>query len=239
MAEPVDIKDTKRLLRALIYGDAKQGKTTLAAQFVENKGIIFTTDSNWQIITGMPEASKISRVPFEGFSQIRMFAEANAEGIEPFCNYDTLIWDTVSTGVQDVLSNLVETKKLNDQRDPDLPSWGHYNLIASALKKTVRALSKSNLNVIYLTHMREPSADEAAKGKLSIRSNMPVASFDIVAQEVSLIGWLHKENTRENRRMIQFNGTATVMAGSQIPTVQEKTYLVTELPTLIKQWKSQ
>jgi AAA domain len=238
LASQPSVDQERRLLRALFYGDFGSGKSTLALHLVENKAIWITTDSAWVVIYKYPELmARVTRFPFEGFSQIRSIVQAHKEGIEPWCTYDTLIWDTFTTSIETSLRNLVASKQYNDQRDPEVESWTHYNIVSKKLRETVDTLSKSNLNIIYTGHIRDPNDQDKQKKRFAIRANAPEASYNIVAREVSLIGWLYKDD-RGSKKRIQFEGTLREQAKSQISTIQETVYNLDQIPELVRQWKT-
>lgn len=229
----------RRLLRALFYGDFGSGKSTTALKCIEDKGIWITTDSAWVVIDKYPELrDKVTRFPFTGFSQIRSFCEAKDEGIEPWASADTLIWDTATGSIKSTLNNFLNDPrmKFSDQRHPDVPSWTHYGIIERKLLETVDVLSKSQYNVIYLGHMREPNDQDREKKRFAVRANAPEASYNIIAREVQLIGWLFKE-AQGGKRKIQFEGTLREQAKSQLSTITEMTYNLDQIPELVNQWK--
>jgi hypothetical protein len=236
-AEPVSGR--RKLLRALFYGDFGSGKSTLSLNCVEERGIWITTDSAWVVADKYPElAQKMERYDYTGFSQLQAIALAHKEGIEPYGAFDTLIWDTASTGIKRTLREMVKKNKFNDQRHAEVESWTHFNLVKAKLTETLEILSNSDLNIIYTMHQQQPVEDDVKKQRSGLRGNAPGASFDIIAQEVQLIGWLHKERAGA-KRVIQLEGTTRETAKSQISTIPEKTYLQDEIPNLIRKWKLQ
>lgn len=229
-----------RLLRALFYGDFGSGKTTLALHCIENKGIWVTTDSAWVVVDKYPALQeKVYRYPFTGFEQIRAFCEAKVEGIEPWASADTLIWDTCTGSLDTFLYRILNDPKMkfNDQRHDEVPSWTHYGIMQRKLRETVDSLSKSDYNVIYLAHLREPTEEDRKKKHFALRANAPEASYNIIAREVQLIGWMHKEGKGLGRQ-VQFEGTLREAAKSQVSTIQEDTYPVEQVPELIRKWKT-
>ena len=239
MGVPSDLWNEERLVRAMLYGDFGSGKTTLAgkiAHVIGGKVCLITTDSAWTVLHKEPELSKnIIRYPFEGFSQVRLMIEAHRVGEPPFGEVKTFIWDTATTAVDRVLRNLVYGKPFpKEQRDPSLEGYPHYRMVANLLKEVVDDFSNSDLNVIYTGHIRFPSDADKDKNKYAIRPNAPEAAYNVIGQEVQLIGWLFRE--RDEQRKIRFNGTVQETAKSQISTIPEKTYLVDQIPELIHKW---
>lgn len=239
MGQPQSIKDSNRRLRAFFYGDPGAGKTTLAAHLIENKAAIITADSAWVVLDKHPELSeKIDRYPFTSFAQVRAMAIAHGEGIEPWCTYDTLIWDPVSQAVNLMLRGLVDNRKYpKEQHDPEVEGWPHYRIIERSLIDTVKTLNESDMNIIYTAHIKDPSTADKEKKRFAIRPDLPEASYKAIAREVQLLGWLYKE-AKGGQRKIQFEGTLQETAKSQISTIPEKTYQVSEIPDLISKWKS-
>lgn len=243
--KPISLTEEKKLFRALFYGDPGAGKTSLAIECIKMLGgrtALVTTDSAWSVIFNQDKAvlEEIDRYPFSGFSQITALLEARSEGIEPYASYNNLIWDTVSTGVDGVMRNLVD--KITDnkiraqQPHPLVEGWPHYRIAERALRDTVNLLNKTDLNIIYTAHIREPNENDKAKKRFAIRPNMPQASFNVVAQEVSLIGWLHVE---KSKHLIQTAPTLTETAKSQIPTIPQGIMEVSQIPELVKKWRNQ
>lgn len=238
--EPLSIASHPRKLRAFLYGDPGAGKTSLAGQLVENRGAVFATDSAWVVLLDNPElAGKIDKWDFQGFSQIRAFVEAHNEGIEPYASYDTLIWDTVAKSIDNILRTLVDAKKYpKEQSDPLVEGWPHYRQVERALVDTIRVLNASDLNVIYTAHVRDPNSQDKEKKRFAIRPNAPEACYRALAQEVQLIGWLYNEGRDAKEPSIQVKGTLQETAKSQISTIPQGTYKVSQIPPLVQKWRN-
>jgi len=241
MGEPSSVWEEQRLVRALFYGDYGAGKTTLAAQIAKvigGKTCLITTDSAWTVLHKDPDlAREITRFDFDSFAAIKLMIEAHNEGIEPWASYRTFIWDTFSTSVDRVLRFLVKAKPFpNQQVDPTLEAYPHYRMAANGVKEIVDLFKKSDLNVVYLAHIRFPSeSDKEKKKQFAIRPKAPEDAYSVIAQEVQLIGWLYREG-REAQRKVQFQGTTQETGKSQISTIPEATYPANQIPELIQKW---
>lgn len=246
LGEPASALEQPKKLRAMFYGDTGAGKTTLAAQLIEKKACLIYADSAWVVVQKYPEIAKnIIPYPFDSFKQVRAIVEAHDEGIEPYASFDTLIWDTVSVSVKIMLRNLVLGKDgqkgltfdKNQQIHPSVEGWPHYNIVEKALTETITALNRSDLNVIYTAHTREPTEQDQKKKKFAIRPDMPEACFKAVAREVQIIGWIHQEN-KDGPRLMQTIGTLTETAKCQIPTLEQGIHKIQEVKNAILKWKN-
>ena len=240
MGDPVSALHEPRLIRSFFYGDPGVGKTDLVARIVDTlklKPIWLTTDSGWTTMLNYPYvAQETWRIPYDSFGHIRLLVEAHDEGIEPFCNYDTLVWDTASTGINLTLRELVKTTPFpKEQYHKDIECRGHYRLVESKLKDTVDMLKDSKLHVMYTAHIRDPTDEDKGKKRFAIRPAGPEASYKVIAQEVNLIGWIYKE-TRGSERLIQFEPTLAETAKTQISAIKEGTYKANDLPALLDKW---
>lgn len=239
-APPKPLTTSKPLLRALLYGIPGAGKTSLAGHLIEERGLIIAADPNYVVLDKYPEiAKKVEVQPFYGLKQLREIANAHTEGIKPWSNFDTLIWDPVSTAAQDTLRTLVKGNRFEKQEmHVDIPTRAHYRLLSDLLAGTVKTLNESGLNIIYTTHMTQATEDERKSGRLADRSNLPFASYMVISGAVQLIGYIHKED-RGKPRMVQLEGTVNTDAKSQIPTLpEEETYTVQDIIDGIFKWKN-
>lgn len=233
--------DPERIFRGMIYGDFGMGKTHLAYQIFEElevrRLLHVTSDSAW--VTGLKfELSlRTDRIPFRGHSQIRTIVEARQAGVSPWCDYDAFLWDTVTTAHENVIDKTVELKKFSDQIDPDAASWTHYNITKMSLRRAIELLTKTDMHIIYLGHLREPSQKEIDEGKRQKRPNMPEKTFKLIAQEVQLLGWLHPN--RQKQRVLHVQPSDLVAAKSTLTTISIETpeYPANSIPPLIKNWK--
>jgi phage nucleotide-binding protein len=231
--QPMGVLEHRKLLRALFYADTGMGKTSLAVHCVENKGLMITNDSAWSVIERYPDIAPLwKRVRFEGFSQVRAIAEAHSEGIGEWAEYDTLLWDPCSASVNKML------RIVSSSQDREVEEWPDYRKVERYLTDTVDTLNATDMNIIYTAHLRFPTESDAKnKGLYAVRPSMPEASYNAIAREVQLIGYMFREGVGEKRK-IQFQPTKRVTAKTQIPTINEGIYNSSEIPELIRKWKN-
>lgn len=247
LATLVEESQQRRVLRMGLYGEPDMGKTTLALHCTQGNGLLVYNDSAYQVIHKYPQIKeRVKTVPFQGLRQLRDIAIAWQQGIEPWCSLQDLIWDPASASMDTVLRNLVEGKKgtidwRKHQPDPEVEGWPHYRIASRKLLDTIIELNKTNLNIIYVGHTKEPNKDNEAKKvkpNYAIRMNLPQACLEVIHKEVLLLGWCHKEIQGQERR-VQFEGTAAVTAKSQMSTINSATYDQNQIPELIEKWRNQ
>src|ERR1700754_4726791 len=157
-----NLASEQKLFRGFLYGDFGVGKTHMAGQIAKVLGgpiCLINTDSAWTTLLKDPEiASLTTRYQFDSLPAVRMIIDAHNEGIEPYASYRTLIWDTVTTSIDNVLRDLVDLKKFpTEQRDPSLEAYPHYRMASNSMKETIDLIKQSDLNVIYTGHVKFPS----------------------------------------------------------------------------------
>lgn len=243
LGTPMSLLEEPRLLRAMFYGDPDSGKTDLVAKIayeLGGKALLISSDDAWTTILKYPDiAVGIHKYDFDSFGQVRLMVEAHNEGIPPYSECNTFIWDTVSDSVDQMLRFLVDERKYpKEQHDPEVEGWPHYRLAERALLDTVKVLHESDLNIIYTAHQRFPNEQDAKKQQFAVRPTMPEACFRIISRKVQLIGWQFKESAGEPRQ-VTFEGTKRLIAKSQISGIEEITYLTDQIPVLIKKWVNQ
>lgn len=230
---PIPTGERRKLLRACLYGDAGAGKTTLGLRCVEKKGLIISNDSAWVVVDMYPELVPLwDRMPFESFSQVSALADAHRRGVDKVAQYDTVLWDPVSVSVKRVIRNIAKANKVQVQ------GWPEYNMAENLLSDTVDDLNNTDLNIIYTAHIKFPNENDLKKKQTWIRPNFPEACWNVISREVQLVGYMYKEK-KGSQRLIQFEGTLSETAKTQIAGIEEKTYRADDIPELIRKWKNQ
>ena len=242
---PVPLGEAPRLVRALIYGDFGSGKSTLVAKIIEALGIkalAITADSCWPAMLKVPGAD-IERLSYKSYGGSSEETKTNAYGqllevakkLGDGSRYQAIDLDPVSSMIDIGRRHYTRVKKFADQRDKDVSSWTHFNLVKDKFTDTIEVLTATQCHVFYVCHARFPSEEEKSKARGVVRPSPPEQTFVEIAKECNLIAYCFKENRGEKRK-VQTEGTLKEVAKSQIPTVPEGIFPQEELPGLIQEW---
>lgn len=242
LGEPASLYEQQFIFRGLIYGDPGAGKTDLGIKIanalcpVDKKICLVYADSNWTTVKKYPNiAKKVHAYPFGGFSMIKTILAAREEGIEPYCDFSVLQWDTWSTSVDQVSRQLVDKRKYpKEQHDPEVEGWPHYRLLERGFIDLITLLLKSNIHIVYTAHERWPSDADLKKGKVANRPQAPEATYNVLARDSNMIGFLFKEDPSP-QRFLRLNGSKQVKAKCQVPGLDEITYKVEDVVSRIKE----
>lgn len=246
---PEPMGEARRLVRAYLYGEFGQGKTTQIGKLTKvlgGKTLIVTTDSNWSVLTKDPDISnKIDMVRYmstghgnmmEGklilYGMIHEIVAKYGDGEE----YNTLAIDTINTVVD--ITRIHLTKKFNylkDQRLKDASSWTHFNILKDQMLLLRSILTESNLHIIFTSQEREPSDEDIKKGKFRVRPNSPEGVFKILAEECNVVGHCYRDDDNK-KYMLQTQGTKRLVAKSQIPTLPQAIFKADDVAPLIGEW---
>lgn len=238
---PVSVSDADFKFRGILYGDFGQGKTDLGAKIADalcDRFLLVYADSAWTTVLKYPNIStKMDKLPFGGLSQIDTILSAHAAGIEPYCHYQALMWDTASTSADTVLRNYVRVKGNSSKMEVNrrgLEEYDHYRWLELGFRELIPKLRDSDLHIIYTAHKRDPKQKDLEEGKTAIRPAFPEATFNVLARESNMVGHVFATNKLEYK--IQLNGNSEVRAKCQIPGIEQRTYNTNEIPTLLQKW---
>lgn len=241
LGEPASLYDQGFIFRGLIYGDPGAGKTDLGIKIADavsggGKICLVYADSNWTTVLKYPEiAKKVHKYPFGGFSTIKTILAAREEGLSPYCDFSVIMWDTWSTSVDQVLRQLVDKRKYpKEQHDPEVEGWPHFRLVERGFIDLISLLLKSNIHIVYTAHERWPSDQDLKKGKVANRPQAPEATYNVLARDSNMIGFLYKEDP-SLQRLLRLNGSKQVKAKCQVPGLEEITYKVEDVISKIKE----
>lgn len=210
--------------RFMLYGDEGIGKSTFALRLIQQRGLWLTADSTWSVALTDEFLPKVDRIPWTRLSQIPIIAERFKNSTY---THDLLIPDPTSTALGDALIRFVDKKKLGDQRDPDLPSYGHYYLIMKEAQRMATILREVPCDIIYICHVEND--------KVPIRPNMNDKAAKAFYRECNLIGYMSRRSGE--RRTVQLESTSQIVAKTQIPGIPEGTYDAEDLILRLKEWK--
>ena len=238
---PVSMDDADFRFRGILYGDFGQGKTDLGCKIANilcDRFLLVYADSAWTTVLKYPHiASKMDKIPFGGLSQIDTILDAHAAGIEPYCHYNGLLWDTASTSADTVLRNYVKVKGNSSKMEVSrrgLEEYDHYRWLELGFRELIPKLRDSDLHIVYTAHKRDPKQKDIEEGKTAIRPAFPEATFNVLARESNMVGYVYA--TKNLQFKIQLNGTDEVRAKCQIPGIEQKTYDCNEIPNLLDKW---
>ena len=254
LTESITDPDAK-FFKGVLYGEFGMRKTTTATRCSRKKTVLIHADRGWNVLfSNHPdEFSTANVIPLEykGLSQIKMVVEAVVENQEPFTDVDLIVVDTVSQIQEKYIDFLNENFQifgrekavpLPGMKDDDgkplkevsITGLPDYHLTRNKMRPIIDLLVQAPVNVIFLAHVREPSAIEISKGKIERRPNVTEAVYKIIARDATFIGYMDKD--RKENYSITFKPSNTLSAKSQINTLTDKTIDVADLPSYLWDW---
>jgi len=249
------LTSVRKFYKGFIFGDYGVGKTKVAGECIENKGLDIYTDTGYETFFNHPHLlDKVETVPYMGLSQMTAIGLAITEGVTPWAENDLVIVDTISQVQEEYLdylndnftyagnlrekavprANAIEAKRLglSEQEVIGLPD---YHLARNNMRHPIKTLIKAPVNVIFIAHLREPSFLEQQKGKLVRRPTVTEAVFKLIAREASFMGLMEREGTK---RTIQFKTDKRTVSKSRIAVLDDKIINADDLPEILAKWKA-
>lgn len=227
LAKREDLSKKIPYFKGLVYGESGFGKTVAAMQIAQaitpdDKTIEFIDFlEGWVSLLNHPGLTKrASRQTYEGLSQLEALAGAISEGVPPFNSIGTVIIDEISSISKADLDTVLKSNASKDkEKDANVPTWPDYYANTERMRRAVTLLLKSNINVIFVAHMRE---DKLSNGVVVTRPSFTPAFSEIFRQMLHLVAHMTaKEDMTEDgspnyKRLIQVHPTRTISAKTRI-----------------------
>lgn len=168
-------------IKALVYGQAGMGKTTLALS--APRPLLLDFDNGIHRVNYGHQADTV---------QIHNWKEAIDVLAEDLSEYETIVVDTIGKMLDNIITHVVPGG------NPRIQDWGKINQEFSSFTRTVSALNK---NIIYVAHrdLRKESDDNVFVPALREKS------YTAIVTELDLLGYVEAKGTT---RTITFNPTS-------------------------------
>lgn len=244
-ASMAPVEETELWFQGLIYGESGVGKTVAAmeiAQAVAKKEILYVDAvKGWVSLRNHPELMRnVTRMPYQGLSQIQAFVDAYTVGDERATRFDTMVVDEISVIAQLDLDNVHKAAVINEAKgvDPDTPQWPEMNANTHRVRRITIALGKLDLNLIFLAHIREDK--DAKKGYAVTRPEFMPKTSTTVRNALALVSYMsadeaHIDGKPAYVRKHQVHPTKTVVAKSRIGGLGVHT-TTSKLVEVIPEW---
>lgn len=228
----------------ILYADFGKRKTTTAIRCARTRACLLHADRGWHVYKNHDDTrDKCLPVRYDGLSQIPSLVDAIVDQRGKFEGCDLLILDTGSQMqelyIDFLLQNANYGGKYRDQlvakqgkkfQAIDVPAPVDYHVVRNAFRPIVEALVKAPLDVLVLTHVREPGPMDKSMLR---RPNLTESTFKVFARDATFIGYM---NDKGGNHEITFKSSPTLCAKSQIPTLKD-TIKTEELPEILWRWK--
>lgn len=172
--------DVQTKIKALIYGQAGMGKTTLALS--APKPLLLDFDNG------------VNRVNFEHQKdtvQIKSFQEALDVLNEDLSYYESIVVDTIGKMMDFIITKVCGTS------NPRIQDWGRIN---QEFTNFVRIASSLNKNIIFIAHRDVRKEGEENVFVPAVREK----TYSAIVTELDLLGYM---DMNKNVRQITFNPT--------------------------------
>lgn len=235
--QPMSTLETPNYFSGIIYGDFGVGKTIWSSLF--GRTIILAADQGFDSLKNHPDlAAKVDIAYYQGPKHWNLMAKAISSQA-PGYQCDTYVIDTMSHIQEAYVGQLVNTSKYTDGKqrprvvynDPKLQIAGDpmelagppdYNRAKAFFTPGVLELVKAPVNLIFISHTREPGwMEKADKSKpaedLALRPSITESLFKVIGREVHFIGLMDEENSGgKTIRTISFKKSRNHIAKSRI-----------------------
>jgi hypothetical protein len=248
--KPVDLSEQRTFLKAFIYGDWGVGKTVLACSSGKRTLIITSGDGGESSLRNHPEyKDNCSIIQCQGLSHIKAIFKAIEEGHPDYKEYEVVVIDTISSICEQYLKNLVDNYDVNKDRHVAKPKkagsvleaegMGDYKFLAAHMRDLAPVSSAAPVDVVWLSHEREPSFTDEAKGNYLVRPKMPEKASDAVAEVCHVVGnYTKKKAGQKITRELNFSGSNRLAAKSRIAELEDKTITVDKFWETVERWRN-
>jgi len=248
--KPIPLNEQKTYLKALLYGDWGVGKTTLACSSGKPTLLITSGDGGESTLLDYPEYRDLTTVvQSHGLSHIKAIFKAIEEGLPDYSSYSVVVIDTISSICDQYLRNLVDHYQVNKDRHTAKPrksgeileaeGMGDYKFLANHVRDLAPVSIAAPVDVIWLSHEREPSFMEKDKGQYLTRPKMPEKAADAIAEVCHLVGLYEKKRKGTKvERTLKFEGSDRLAAKSRIKALENKTIPVEDFWKTVEEWRN-
>lgn len=247
--KPTPLSEQRTHLKALVYGDWGVGKTVLACSSGKRTLLITSGDGGESSLNDYPELkSRVRIVRSMGLSHIKAIFKAIEEEHPDYKEYEVVVIDTISSVCDQFLRNMVDNFTIANDRNIAKPrsrgdsleveGMADYKFLAQHMRDLAPVSSAAHVDVVWLSHEREPSFTDEAKGNYLTRPKMPEKAADAIAESVHLVGNLEK--TRKGRtveRTLNFEGSNRLAAKSRIKELEDKKIPVEKFWDIVEEWR--
>ena len=179
--------------KVLVYGDSGVGKTVLAATLGKRILLVDAVDG-WVSLRNHPDLlSSITRVKYEGLSQLDTLVDMFMDGQLEF---DTIVLDEASAIATFDLDTVLKARSAKDiSKDPNVPTQPDFFANTERCRRTFTRLFKLPVNVVMVAHVRDDKDERT--GIVTRRPQFTPKLRTTIEQSCHLVGYLVANETKD------------------------------------------